>query len=124
MLNAVTLRSLSAADKSKTVTACTCPLRPCAGWDSFTEDRWLKAQMQALGTLRDPDVYEPSAQEHHPGGTRYASPDAPIAVDFFPCNISDVFACTQCNKVLLRYTEFGGYYVDHRVRAVDAGLVV
>jgi hypothetical protein len=26
--------------------------------------------------------------------------------------------------VLLRYTEFGGYYVDHRVRALNADLVV
>ena len=121
MLNAETLKSLSQA---KTPKACSCPLRPCAGGESFTEDRWLKAQMQAVGTLRDPEVYEPSAQEHHPNGTRYASPDAPIAVDFFPYNISDVFACTRCGKVLLRYTEFGGYYVDHRVRELDSGLVV
>jgi hypothetical protein len=35
-----------------------------------------------------------------------------------------VFACTTCDKVLLRYTEFGGYYVDHRVRGVDAQLVI
>jgi hypothetical protein len=26
--------------------------------------------------------------------------------------------------VLLRYTEFGGYYVDHRVRALNGDLVV
>jgi hypothetical protein len=38
--------------------------------------------------------------------------------------LCDVFACAKCNKVLLRYTEFGGYYVDHRVREVDARLVV
>jgi hypothetical protein len=25
---------------------------------------------------------------------------------------------------LLRYTEFGGYYVDHRVRVLNADLVV
>ena len=80
--------------------------------------------MTLLGTLRDPGVYEPTTAEYHPQGTRYASPDAPVAVDFFPCNISDVYACSACSKVLLRYTEFGGYYVDHRVRELDPDLVV
>lgn len=121
MLTAVDLKSQAEA---KTPVACTCPLRPCAGWESFTEDRWQKEQMQTLGTLRDPDVYQPKAEEYHPSGTRYASTDAPIAVNFFPYNLCDVFACTTCDKVLLRYTEFGGYYVDHRVRGVDAQLVV
>ena len=103
---------------------CTCALGACKGWESFTEDRWPKDQMRALGTLRDPDIYEPTPEEFHPQGTRYASPDAPIAVKFFPCNVSDVFACTACKRVVMRYTEFGGYYVDHRVREVDAALVV
>ena len=80
--------------------------------------------MRQLGTLRDPNVYEPTPEEHHPHGTRYAATDAPIAVNFFPCNGSDVYACNTCEKVLLRYTEFGGYYVDHRVRELDASLVV
>ena len=121
MLNLETLKSLA---ETKKPIACTCPLRPCKGWESFTEDRWLKAQMQVVGSLRDPDVYEPSAEEHHPSGTRYASPDAPIAVNFYPYNLCDVFACVTCDKVLLRYTEFGGYYVDHRVRELDVNLVV
>lgn len=120
-LNAKSLTALSGPIPAK---ACTCPLRPCACWESFTEERWPKAQMRELGTLRDPAVYEPTQEEHHPDGTRYASPDAPIAVDFFPCNVSDVYACDTCKRVLLRYTEFGGYYVDHRVRELDAKLVV
>ena len=103
---------------------CRCALRPTAGWESFTEDRWPRAQMQGLGTLRDPDIYEPTTEEHHPNGTRYASPDAPLAVTNFPCNLSDVYACRTCRQVLLRYTEFGGYYVDHRVRMVNTALVV
>ena len=121
MLNAETLKTLG---KSKTPMRCTCPLRPCAGWESFTEDRWPKAQMQGIGTLRDTDVYQPGTDEHHPNGTRYTSPDAPIAVNFFPYNLCDVFACAKCSKVLLRYTEFGGYYVGHRMRELDANLVV
>ena len=121
VLNAENLKSLG---DDRTPIACTCPLRPCAGWDSFTEDRWLQVQMKPVGTLRNADVYQPGTEEHHPNGTRYASPNAPIAVNFFPYNLCDVFACGQCDKVLLRYTEFGGYYVDHRVRELDGRLVV
>jgi len=120
----LTAEDLKSQAETRTPMSCSCPLRPCAGWESFTEDRWQQEQMQAVGTLRDPDVYQPNAQEHHPSGTRYASADAPIAVNFFPYNLCDVFACAKCNNVLLRYTEFGGYYVDHRVREVDARLVV
>ena len=116
--------SLIALNIQNQATACSCALGPCIGWESFTEERWPKAQMRHLGTLRDPEAYEPTQAEHHPDGTRYASPTAPIAVDFFPCNLSDVYACDTCKRVLLRYTEFGGYYVDHRVRELDAKLVV
>ena len=120
----LTVDALQQAGQHHQVAACTCPLRPCAGWESFTEDRWPKDHMRQLGSLRDPDIYEPTVEEFHPHGTRYASPDAPIAVNFFPCNISDAYACERCQQVVLRYTEFGGYYVDHRVRALDATLVV
>jgi hypothetical protein len=120
----LTAESLKAAAQQNQPQPCSCPLRPCASWESFTEDRWPKKQMQALGTLRDPAVYEPTTDEHHPCGTRYGSANAPVAVNFFPYNVSDVYACSTCCKVLLRYTEFGGYYVDHRVRELDADLVV
>lgn len=120
-LNSESLRQIGRENQPQ---ACTCSLRPCAGWESFTEDRWPVSQMRQLGSLRDPEVYEPTQEEYHPDGTRYASPDAPIAVKFFPCNVSDVYACNSCKKVVLRYTEFGGYYVDHRVRELDPDLVV
>lgn len=119
-LTATSLTALSLVTKS---TACNCAIGRCKGWESFTEDRWPKAHMQAVGTLRDEDVYQPSTEEHHPNGTRYASADAPIAVEFFPYNLCDVFACSKCDKLVLRYTEFGGYYVDHRVRELDVNLV-
>ncbi len=124
MTNKLHTKSLIGLSGQKHAIACTCSIGKCKGWESFTEDRWPKIQMQAVGTLRDPDVHEPSVEEHHPKGTRYASPDAPFALKFFPYNISDVYACSQCDKLLLRYTEFGGYYVDHRVRELDASLVV
>lgn len=120
-LNSASLRQIGRDAQPQ---ACSCSLRPCAGWESFTEDRWPASQMRQLGSLRDPEVYEPTQEEYHPDGTRYASPEAPIAVKFFPCNVSDVYACNSCKKVVLRYTEFGGYYVDHRVRELDPDLVV
>ena len=46
-----------------------------------------------------------------------------IAPAFFPYNRCDVFTCGQCDRVLLKYTEYGGYYVDDRVRVVQADLV-
>jgi hypothetical protein len=87
--------------------------------------------MTAVGSLRAAHNHgdtalgsEPTFEEFHPEGTRYESPLAPIAPAFFPYNRCDVFSCNRCQRVLLRYTEFGGYYVDHRVRALNADLVV
>jgi hypothetical protein len=104
--------------------ACVCALGACAGWESITEERWPAAQLDAVGSLRDPDVYEPTYEELHPDGTRYESPAAPIALKHFPFNRCDVWHCQRCDKHLLRYTEFGGYYIDHRVRTLALSLVV
>ncbi|SDI18400.1 hypothetical protein SAMN05444748_10455 [Variovorax sp. OV700] len=94
-----------------------------AAWESFTEDRWPTDLMQPLGTLRADGVDEPVFEEFHPHGTRYDSVGAPISVAHFPFNRCDVYRCTACARLVLRYTEFGGYYVDHRARRVDAALV-
>jgi len=88
------------------------------------EERWPSQLMELQGTLRDPSIEEPTFEESHPAGTRYESPGAPIAVGFFPFNRCDVYRCTACALAVLRYTEYGGYYVDHRVRCVDASLIV
>lgn len=103
--------------------SCQCSLKACAGWESVTETEWPSDQMQAVGTLRDPEVHEPTFKEHHPNGTRYDSPDAPVAIKHFPYNRCDVFACSRCHQHVLRYTEFGGYYVDHRARRLDKTLI-
>jgi hypothetical protein len=102
---------------------CDCGLGVCAGWESLPESRWPAAQMQAVATLRSPDVYEPTFEEHHPQGTRYDSPDAPVASAFFPYNRCDIHQCSRCQRHLLRYTEYGGYYVDHRVRCLGGAPV-
>lgn len=104
--------------------ACACRLRAATSWDSITEERWPAKLMERIGTLRDPSLDEPTFEEFHPHGTRYDSADAPIAVHHFPFNRCEVYRCRNCSLLVLRYTEYGGYYVDHRVRVVDAGLIV
>jgi len=121
LLDAAALRQACAGVAA---TPCSCALGACRSWESFTEDRWPGQWVQHIGTLRDPAVDEPTVEEFHPDGTRYASPDAPLAVAFFPCNRCDAYACGRCGRTLLRYTEYGGYYVDHRVREVVAALIV
>ena len=127
-LDAQALKALAQAASSK---SCQCPLGPCSGWESVTEDRWPTPRLTAVGSLRADTADGEHAQggeatfeEFHPQGTRYDSPLAPIAPQFFPYNRCDVFSCSRCDRLLLRYTEFGGYYVDHRVRALNADLVV
>ena len=121
LLDAETLRQ---ACTGRAASPCTCALGACPSWESFTEDRWPGQWVQRLGTLRDPAVDEPTLEELHPDGTRYGSPDAPLALKFFPCNRCDAYACNRCGRTLLRYTEYGGYYVDHRVREVTPERVV
>lgn len=80
--------------------------------------------MSAVGTLLDPAIDEPTLEEKHPQGTRYDSPDAPIAPAFFPYNQCEVWLCQKCERHLLRYTEFGGYNVDPRVRELAASKII
>ena len=76
------------------------------------------------GTLRDSSDEAPTLEEHHPGGTSLWSADAPIAPRYFPYNLCSVWLCSQCRRLFLRYTEYGGYYEEERIREVRAGLVV
>jgi hypothetical protein len=104
--------------------ACTCAIGACPGWESLAEYRWEARQMTQVATLCDPAIEEATLEEKHPQGTRYDSPDAPVAVKFFPYNRSEVWHCSRCNRHLLRYTEFGGYNVDPRVRALDPVKII
>lgn len=119
---AAELRTLQTESPFQAV--CACGLGACAGWTSLTEERWPASQMQIVATLRDPEVYEPTFEERHPNGTRYDSPDAPVALTFFPYNRCDLFRCGHCKRQLLRYTEYGGYYVDHRVRELGPDVPI
>lgn len=80
--------------------------------------------LRHLGTLRNPGDEDPTVREFHRDGLRYGSPHAPIAPAWFPYNRCEAWACAACGRGYLQYTEFGGYYVDHRLREVDPALVV
>ncbi|MFN4360314.1 MAG: hypothetical protein ACK4F4_06270 [Hylemonella sp.] len=120
--NARELRALQT--EAPDTAPCDCGLGAYTGWSSLTEERWPAALMTQLATLRDPEVYEPTFEEYHPAGTRYDDPAAPVALAWFPYNRCDVWRCQACRRLVLRYTEFGGYYVDHRVRVLDPRLIV
>ena len=109
---------------SATSSACSCAIGACPGWESLAEYRWEALLMTCVATLCDPAIDEPTLEEHHSQGTRYDSPDAPVAIKFFPCNRSDIWHCSRCKRHLLRYTEFGGYNVDPRVRALAPENIV
>jgi len=110
----------------KPMDQCACSLKICKGWESVSDDRWPSKQLKLEGALRREladGESELSFEEFHPNGTRYDSPEAPIALNYFPYNRADVYSCQQCGCAVLKYTEYGGYYIDQRVRLVDAALI-
>ena len=115
------LRDLCAANPA---TDCTCPLKRCAGWDSLGGADWDEKQLPAVATLRDVDMLEPTFEEYHPNGTRYESQNAPVSLAHFPTNRCDIHHCQRCGQHVLRYTEYGGYYVDARGRRLNPDLIV
>ncbi|OYT86710.1 MAG: hypothetical protein CFE46_14710 [Burkholderiales bacterium PBB6] len=110
-----------AADRSTPCEACG-PLRS-PGWESMPGS-FEQSRLERVGTLRAASDEEPTLEEYHPAGTNGWSVDAPIAPGFHPYNRCDVWRCRSCHRAYLRYTEFGGYYQDERVRELDAALVV
>lgn len=119
------LREATAHTAEQTVDlTCDCSVAACESWESMPEARWPTVQMHKVGTLLDDTVFEPTYEEAHPHGTRYGDANAPVAVKFFPYNRCDLWKCSRCEKHLLRYTEFGGYYVDQRVRFLDPKLIL
>lgn len=99
----------------------TCAPLMCPGWEQMPAG-FAESDLQRLGTLRTGED-EPGWDEHHPDGTRLWSVDAPIAPGFHPYNRSEVWACASCARPFLRWTEYGGYYEDRRVRELTADRV-
>jgi hypothetical protein len=115
------------ADELRVLTApsavpavCACAGLRCAGWESVSAPLG-EPLLQLRGTLRDPALDDPTLDEWP--GSRYWAADAPISPRHFPYNRCQVWACAACGSGFLQYTEYGGYYVDHRVRRVEPALV-
>ena len=100
---------------------CACARLQCAGWESIGQPLG-EPLLEHLGTLRDPAIEDPTVDEWP--GSRFWAADAPISPRHFPCNRCEVWACAACGCGFLQYTEYGGYYVDHRLRQIDPALVV
>ncbi len=75
-------------------------------------------------TLRDDDSEYATLLEYHPDGTTGWSPQASVSVEHYPYNRCEVWRCAQCTRLFLRYTEYGGYYIDERIRALNPDLIV
>lgn len=121
-LDAEGLREL--AGRTRDAAPCpACAVLAKPGWEAVpgTFDTGV---LQRVATLRDEQDEDPTLQEFHPAGTNAWSPDAPIAPGWFPYNRCEVWQCTACSRPFLRYTEYGGYYVEERIRPVDPALVV
>jgi hypothetical protein len=118
-MGADALRALP--DPALTPSDCTCAHLRCAGWESVMAPIG-EPLLQRLGTLRASDDDGPTLDEWP--GSRYWADDAPIAPKHFPYNRCEIWACDACGRGFVQYTEFGGYYVDHRIRAVNPTLVV
>ena len=99
-----------------------CASLVCPGWEAMPGSVDRDA-LERVGTLRDPAIDDPTVAEYHPTGTTLWSLAAPIAPAWFPYNRCDVWRCATCHRAFLRYTEYGGYYNEERVRELDAGLV-
>lgn len=100
-----------------------CAALACKGWESLPGS-FDRSGLRRVGTLRDPDDEDPTLAEYHPAGTHGWSGDAPIALGWFPYNRCDVWQCAACGRPFLRYTEYGGYYTDERIRELQAALVL
>lgn len=121
LLDAAALRALAERHSGQPCPACAAIRAP--GWESIpgSLDR---EQLRQVGTLRQPEIGDPTLAEYHPNGTNAWSADAPIAPAFFPYNRCDAWQCMPCGRPFLRYTEYGGYYVEERVRQLRADLIV
>jgi hypothetical protein len=112
-----------ARDSRAVTRACACAIESYREWTRIPAD-FPEQQMKNVGTLADDPYVEATYAEHHPAGTHYWSPEAPIALRHFPYNRSKLLQCTVCGRTCLKYVEAGGYYVEPRVRALDPQLIV
>jgi hypothetical protein len=118
------LRQLAEKTDSASI-ACKCAPQLSRGWISVPLS-FPETDMVDMGAViegDDIDVNGLTVDEFHPNRTNYWSEDAPIAAAYFPYNRCRVQQCRVCERSYLRYTEFGGYYVEPRVRLLSASLL-
>lgn len=114
---------LEIAQSPPTKSECdTCTPLSCKGWESMPSGFNCES-LNPIGTLRIEGAPE-SWDEYHPNGTNQWSSDAPISVKHYPYNRSDVYECKSCEKRFLRYTEYGGYYLDARIRELNSEFII
>ena len=99
-----------------------CSIFASLGWESFPSLSNDSGLIKA-GSLWLCDENEPTLDEFHPDKTNYWSASAPIALDFHPYNRCELWQCRVCRYPFLRYTEYGGYYEDRRIRALNPKLI-
>lgn len=120
VLDAPALRALAQRQDGPGCASCSAVKAP--GWEALP-GTFDPSRLRQVATLRQPGIDDPTLEEYHPAGTRSWSPEAPIAPAFFPYNRCGVWECAQCGRPFLRYTEYGGYYVEERVRELHAAQV-
>lgn len=111
-----------AQESVKSRKECSCSAHLFQGWESMPIT-FPETELTKLGEIKRASDEEPTFTEYHPEGTHYWSPNAPIALNYFPYNRCSTWQCTQCGCCFLRYTESGGYYIDHRIRMLDPDLI-
>lgn len=121
VLGAQELRRLAQSHHGRPCPSCAPVKAP--GWEAIPGS-FDPAGLVKVGTLRQPGVEDPTLEEYHPAGTHGWSPDAPVAPGFFPYNRCDAWQCAQCGRPFLRYTEYGGYYQEDRIRELHADRIV
>ncbi len=120
VLDAQQLRQLAQAQAHAPCRRCAALKAP--GWEALSAT-FEQAALRKVATLRCPEVEDPTLTEYHPGRTNAWSADAPVAPEYFPYNRCDVWQCVQCGRPFLRYTEYGGYYIEERIRELHAEVV-
>ncbi|WP_159460891.1 hypothetical protein [Polynucleobacter kasalickyi] len=123
MTNHVSSKLLYELSSACSQTECeVCESVECASWETRPSN-FMAKNYEILGTCQF-DGSENIWDEYHPQQTTIWSNKAPIALKHYPYNRADVLRCAHCQKVYLTYTEFGGYYVDQRIRLVNPDLIV
>lgn len=115
------LRS-SAADAIAQQRCTDCALLWRPGWESIS-GAMKTSHLTSVGALAADECWE-QLDEFHPHGTNLWSPDAPIALGWHPYTRSTLWRCSRCLGAFLRYTEYGGYYEDERIRPLLLDLIV